>query len=230
MCGRFTLRTPASTLAGLFDALRFPAFEPRYNICPTQPVACIRYSASGDSELANLRWGLIPFWAKDQKIGARMINARSETVSNKPAFRAAFKSRRCLILGDGFYEWKKIGKAKQPYYISRTDDQPFAMAGLWESWQDKSDPDKPIVESCTILTTEANALMEPLHDRMPVIVSRDDYEFWLDSQFDDRPKLQRMFRPCEPNELRVFLVDRMVNKVGNDSPQCIQPIRQQDLF
>ena len=141
MCGRFTLTTPAKTLATLFEGLNFSSFEPRYNICPTQTVACIR-NVSEDNEdattreLAALRWGLVPFWAKDLKVGARMINARSETVATKPSFRSAFKKRRCLVVADGFYEWKKEGKQKQPYYISQADEKPFTLAGLWESWTD----------------------------------------------------------------------------------------------
>ncbi len=188
MCGRFTLRTPAETLSALFEDLRFPKLRPRYNIAPTQSILCVRQDPQGNCEPAMLRWGLVPFWSQDLKIGARMINARSETAATKPSFRAAFKSRRCLVLADGFFEWKKIGKEKQPYYITQVDDGPFCMAGLWESWKDKQSDSglAAPVETCTILTTEANSMMAPLHDRMPVILDRDQYSFWLDSSFQDK--------------------------------------------
>lgn len=223
MCGRFTLQTPASGLAALFDGLRFPNLIPRYNICPTQPVATIRESSPGEKQVAMLRWGLVPFWAKDLKIGARMINARSETVATKPAFRAAFKSRRCLVLADGFYEWKKDGKTKQPFYISRSDHQPFCLAGLWETWTDKSkDDNTPRIETCTILTTTANEILSPLHDRMPVFLERDQFDFWLDPEFSDRPKLESILIPCSSDFLQTHPVDTLVNKVANDSPECIR--------
>jgi putative SOS response-associated peptidase YedK len=211
-------------MAALFDGLRFSKLTPRYNICPTQPVTCVRQSNAGQNEVVNLRWGLVPFWSKDLKIGARMINARSETASTKPSFRAAFKSRRCLVLADGFYEWKKNGKQKQPYYISRTDDQPFCFAGLWESWKDKSLETPTPVETCTILTTEANSMMQPLHDRMPVILNHDQYDFWLDKEFSDAEKLNELLVPYALDELRAFPVDKIVNKPVNDTPECIVPL------
>jgi len=231
MCGRFTLRTPAETMAALFDGLRFPKLVPRYNICPTQNVLCVRQNANGQNEAAQLRWGLVPFWAKDIKIGARMINARSETVATKPSFRSAFKSRRCLVLADGFYEWKKEGSKKQPYYISRVDDQPFCLAGLWESWKDKTIDDSETIETCTILTTDANKIMQTLHDRMPVILDRVNFDFWLDKSFSDREQLESLLVPYAPDELQTFAVDPMVNRPVNDTPQCIAPINtQQNLF
>ena len=228
MCGRFTLRTPAHSLAALFDDLRkqqlvFPELKPRFNVCPTQPALAVRQNDSGESEVAELRWGLVPFWAKDLKIGARMINARSETVATKPAFRAAFKKRRCLVLIDGFYEWKKQGTSKQPFYISRVDDQPFCVAGLWESWTDKEDPSAKPIESCTILTTEANKIMQPLHDRMPVILEQKQFDFWLDNEFSDRETLEKALVPYDSEERQTYPVDTIVNKAANDSPECIVP-------
>ena len=229
MCGRFTMRTPTETMAALFDGLRFPKLAPRYNICPTQPVTCIRQSTEQDHEVVGLRWGLVPSWAKDLKIGAKMINARSETVSTKPSFRAAFKSRRCLVLADGFYEWKRTGSQKQPHYISRRDDRPFYMAGLWESWKDKSQDalDDAVIETCTILTTEANATMEPLHDRMPVILHQDDFDFWLDKEFSDVKQLEKVLVPLVTDELRTYPVSKMVGKPINDSPECIEPVNEE---
>ena len=228
MCGRFTLRTPTKTLASLFDGLRFPDLKPRYNIAPTQDVVCVRQSSEGTNEAVMLRWGLVPFWSKDLKIGARMINARSETVATKPAFRAAFKSRRCLVLADGFYEWKKEGKEKLPFYITRQDDGPFCMAGLWESWQEKPpDDNTPAsrIESCTVLTTSANSMMASLHDRMPVILPQGQYEFWLDPEFSDRGQLESLMVPCPDDELQARPVSKMVNKPANDLPECIAPIQ-----
>ena len=205
MCGRFTLRTPKETLASMFDDLRLPDLKPRYNIAPTQDVACIRQTELGASEVVMLRWGLVPFWAKDVKIGARMINARAETAAVKPAFRAAFKHRRCLVLADGFYEWKKVGREKQPFYITRADDRPFCMAGMWESWQPKqldNDHESEKFETCTILTTAANAKMASLHDRMPVILPKEQHNGWLDREFTDRQGLEDLLGHAETRSLR----------------------------
>ena len=225
MCGRFTLRTPAETMSALFDGLRFPKLTPRYNICPTQRVKCVRQSSSAKNEVVDLRWGLMPFWAKDLKVGARMINARSETVATKPSFRAAFKSRRCLVLADGFYEWKKQGTQRQPYYISRRDDQPFCLAGLWETWTDKSVDNSQPIETCTVLTTEAKGIMRPLHDRMPVILPKNQFDFWLDIEFSDVEQLGKLLVPWAKDDLQTFPVDKMVNKPTNDAPECIVPLR-----
>ncbi len=196
MCGRFTLKTSASEIATLFDGLEIPPQEPRHNICPTQDVLAVR-QIDKQPQAVMLRWGLVPFWSKDLKIGARMINARSETVFEKPAFRAAAKSKRCVIVADGFYEWTPVKgqKKKQPWLIARPDRSPLLMAGLWESWQDKSAVDSPTVETCTIITTAANAFMSPLHDRMPVFLDADQLPFWLDSNFSDQSRLAEFLKP-----------------------------------
>ena len=234
MCGRLTLQISTTQLSAFLDGLRFPSFAgliPRYNICPTQPVACIRQSEENNLQATSLRWGLVPFWADDLKIGARMINARSETVATKPAFRSAFKKRRCLVIADGFYEWKKTGETKQPYFISKIDRQPILMAGLWESWQSKTQPADPPVETCTILTTQANSIMEPLHDRMPVILEQQHYDFWLDNQFDDRAELEKLLVPFKSDELQTWPVDTLVNKAANDEARCVEPVKQvRNLF
>ncbi len=228
MCGRFTLQTPNESLSKLFDGLRFPKLSPRYNIAPTQNVVSVRQSITGNNEVAMLRWGLVPFWAKDLKAGARMINARSETAATKPSFRAAFKSRRCLVVADGFYEWKKVGKEKQPYYITRVDSQPFCLAGLWESWSDKeADPRELPVETCTILTIQANAMMAPLHDRMPVFLGREQQQLWLDIEFRDREKLEETLVPCPDDWLQATAVNKVVNKATNEQPECIEPANSQ---
>ena len=154
-----------------------------------------------------------------------MINARAETAATKPSFRAAFKSRRCLVLADGFYEWKKEGNQKQPYYISRRDDQPFCLAGLCESWRDKSVETSEAIETCTILTTDANTVLQPLHDRMPVILHQDSFDFWLDKEFSGVEQLEKILVPLATDDLQTSPVDRMVNRPVNDSPECIEPYK-----
>ena len=201
MCGRFTLQTPSVQLATLFDQLaadlEIPPLESQHNICPTQNVLAIR-QPGGIHEAVMLRWGLVPFWAKELKIGNRMINARSETVFEKPAFRSAAKSKRCVIVCDGFYEWKPIAgqKKKQPYLIAKEDRSPWLMAGLWESWRDLEGPkDAAPIETCTIITTAANEFMTDLHDRMPVKLEGDQIEYWLDCEFTDKQQLKSMLEP-----------------------------------
>jgi putative SOS response-associated peptidase YedK len=168
-------------------------------------------------ECVLLRWGLIPGWADDPKIGNRMINARAETVASKPAFRNAFKRRRCLVVTDGFYEWKKLVQGKQPHYIRMKDDRPFAFAGLWESWH----RDGSQIESCTIITTEPNALMKSIHNRMPVILRPDDYDCWLDPEFQDGDALQRLLAPFSAHRMEAYPVSTLVNSPGNDVADCI---------
>ncbi len=220
MCGRFTLRTPAHALAEAFGVPERPNLAPRYNIAPTQAVAAVR-RADGGRELVMLRWGLIPAWAKDAVIGNRMINARAETVADKPAFRAAFRHRRCLIAADGFYEWRKTGGgAKQPYHIRLESGAPFAIAGLWERWRP---PDGEAVESCTLITTAANALLAPIHDRMPVIVGPEDYDAWLDPEPPSAGALTALLRPYPADRMSAFAVSRVVNDPRNDTEACIAP-------
>lgn len=229
MCGRFTQRQPLANVAQDFEA-RLAAPEARYfpqfNAAPTQSVAIVRAEAEGPGrQLALVRWGLIPSWAKDMKIGNSTINARGETVAEKPAFRSAFKKRRCLVVADGFYEWKKGGKVKQPYFIHRTDDKPFAFAGLWETWYgpDKEAKGEPL-ETCTIVTTTANDLMSPLHDRMPVILNPIDYDLWLDPTIADREKLEPLIVPYEGDEFTSTQVSTFVNNVRNQGPECVVPM------
>jgi len=232
MCGRFTLRTGAKQLANLFEDVKFPEIEPRYNIAPTQPVLCLRESFSGELEAVLLRWGLVPSWSKDLKIGSQMINARSETVATKPSFRAAFRQRRCVILADGFYEWKKLPDGKQPYYIyCGSRNEPFCFAGLWESWRNpnaktneaSTTTEGRSVETCAIMTTTANATMEGLHDRMPVILSRDACDVWLDRDVTDRERLESLLLPCPADWLAMYPVSRSVNKPTYDQADCLAP-------
>jgi putative SOS response-associated peptidase YedK len=221
MCGRFTLRTPPKDLVEVFQLLHALEMVPRYNIAPTQPVAVVRQGATC-RELSLLRWGLIPSWAKDTKIGASLINARADTIATKPSFRTAFRRRRCLIPADGFYEWKKgEGKTKQPFYIRLKKDYPFAFAGLWEHWEC---PDNSAIDSCTIVTTDANDTLRPLHDRMPVILPEEDYDRWLDPKGDDPTQLCELLKPYPSEEMIAFPISTLVNNARNESAQCIEPL------
>lgn len=225
MCGRFTLKTPASLIAELFDVRIDPGLElrPRYNIAPTQPVAAVRTSpTAGDRELVLLRWGLIPSWAADMKIGASLINARSETVASKPAFRQAFRKRRCLIPADGFYEWQKqaagAGGKKQPFCTTLRDGRPFALAGLWERWARPGEtPGDVPLETCTILTTDANELQRSVHDRMPVILRPEDYAVWLDPQVQSPEQLTPLLQAYPAAEMQMRLVSTLVNNARNEN-------------
>jgi putative SOS response-associated peptidase YedK len=224
MCGRFTLRTPVADIAEIFGVLRLDESENRYNIAPSQAVPVVRQNGPS-RELTLMRWGLIPRWARDPKIGLRTINARAETVATKPAFRDAFKRRRCLIPADGFYEWKKDGsKKKRPFYIHRRDGRPFGFAGLWERWE-RADS-KPI-ESCTVITTDANDVLQDLHDRMPVILPEESYDRWLDPKWKDDAKLSAMLTPFPGNELTLFEVSPVVNNPRNETAECIAPLEIQ---
>jgi putative SOS response-associated peptidase YedK len=222
MCGRFTLADPDADLAVQFNLAEIPDLQPRYNIAPTQPVAAVRLNAEGAArEMVLFYWGLIPFWAKDPGIGARMINARAETAAEKPAFRAAFKRRRCLVVADGFYEWQKQDGGKQPFFIRMKEGKPFAFAGLWEHWEGG---DGSVIESCTLLTTEPNELLRPVHNRMPVILHPRDYELWLDVGVEDARRLRPLLRPFPAAEMEAYAVSRRVNSPENDDPSVIEPL------
>lgn len=218
MCGRFTLRTNASRVAEAFGLDVVPDIVSRYNIAPTQSIAVVRLSGDGElrPRLSLVRWGLIPFWAKDPSIGARTINARSETVAERPTFRDSFRKRRCLVAADGFYEWKAAGKKKQPYYIHFADDRPFAFAGLWDRWKPA---DGEPIESCTILTTSASKSLASLHERMPVILRPEDHLAWLDGS-----KGLELLAPNESEEIIATPVSTEVNNVRNHSPKCVEPV------
>jgi putative SOS response-associated peptidase YedK len=223
MCGRFTLRAPASVIAEQFALFEVPPFTPRFNIAPSQPVPVVRLvpgQTEPRRELVWLRWGLIPGWAQDAAIGNRMINARAESVAQKPAFRAALRRRRCLLAADGFYEWQRTGRRKQPHFIRMRDDRPLAFAGLWESWEG---PDQ-VVESCTILTTDANELMRPIHDRMPVILAPAAYEPWLDPTVQEPQQLAPLLVPYPSEPMTAYPVSTLVNSPTNEDPRCIEPV------
>ena len=226
MCGRYTLTSTPDQIIAAFGLGGISDLSPRYNIAPTQNVAAVRFAENeAKRELVFLRWGLIPSWAKDEKIGNRMINARGETVAAKPSFRHAFKKQRCLIVADGFYEWKKLsGKKKQPYLIHAKNKEPFAFAGLWESWRSGDGE----LESCTIITTNANGMMETLHDRMPVILNRDDYETWLDPDFREADALEKLLAPCPDDFLEAYAVSTLVNSPRNETAECLEPLPDAD--
>jgi len=221
MCGRFTLTVNPADLQDTFSNYSFPVrFAPRFNIAPSQPVLAV----PNDNKLAAdfFVWGLIPMWAKDPTIGSRLINARGETLAEKPSFRGSYRHKRCLILADGFYEWKTSsdGKTKRPYYIHLQDRQPFAMAGLWDSWES---PDGSSIKTCTIITTTPNSLMETIHDRMPVILHSRDYAKWLDAAPQTPENLQPLIKPFPADAMSAYQVSTLVNKPTNDMPELVVP-------
>jgi putative SOS response-associated peptidase YedK len=219
MCGRFALFAAGDEIAERFQVAEAPLFSPRYNIAPTQTVAAVRATSAGRS-LSYLRWGLIPSWSADPKIGYKLLNARSETVAEKPSFRAAFKQRRCLIPASGFYEWQKgEGRSKQPFFIRPRDSDLFSFAGLWEKW---NDPKGETVETCTILTTTANEVMRPLHDRMPVILDDGGNALWLDPSASV-DALRALFVPFASDRIEAFPVNPWVSNARNQGPRCLEP-------
>ncbi len=228
MCGRFSLTTPLEGLRSLFLFEESPNLAARWNIAPTQQVAAVRAGEAGKRHLAMLRWGLVPGWAKDLSIGARMINARSEGVAEKPSFRQAFAKRRCLVAADGFYEWQTQGKGpKQPFRLEFEGRRPFAFAGLWERWRNPAERDAP-VETCTIITTTANRVLAPIHDRMPVILAPEAFDVWLGADSDPET-LQALLRPYPESgggygPLGSYAVSTRVNSVANEGPDLAEPL------
>ncbi|MCE9526623.1 MAG: SOS response-associated peptidase [Planctomycetales bacterium] len=223
MCGRFTLRTSPQKLLENFG-VSFPEFTPRFNIAPTQLVFALRTNPEGTGrQIVALRWGLVPSWAKDLKIGAKSINARGETVAEKPMFRAALKRRRCLVVADGYYEWRAAGNVKQPYHFRYEDQRPFAFAGLWESWCGPEGKDPPL-DTCTIITTAAGGVAATLHERMPVIIPPSEYDLWISPQPLDARQLEALLHPQQQDDIVPVPVSTLVNSVKNDRPECLQPV------
>ena len=222
MCGRFTLTIDPADLRDAFPSLTFPEdMAPRYNVAPSQPVAVV--ANNGKNQVEFFKWGLVPSWAQDPSIGNRMINARAESLAEKPSFRAAYKRRRCLVLADGFYEWQAVpgAKSKTPMLIKLKSGEPFALAGLWEVWH----PDQEdALLSCTIITTTPNPLMEKIHNRMPVILKPEVYPVWLDPAEQTPDKLDKLLKPYPALQMMAFPVSRQVNDPKNDSPECIVPV------
>jgi putative SOS response-associated peptidase YedK len=219
VCGRFAFYSPAEAVVRLFGVSEVPPMMPRYNLAPTQFVATIRQLPGQSPAVSFLRWGLIPSWAKDKAIGNKLINARGETVHSKPSFRSAFRQRRCLVLADGFYEWRAEGGIKQPYYISLQSGDPFAMAGLWEQWDDGVS-DVPLA-TCTIITTEPNELLSRIHRRMPVILPSTRHEAWLDPAMHDVARLRDVLVPYDSDAMTYRPVSRAVSNPRNDGPELL---------
>ena len=220
MCGRFTLHTPPDVLRDHFGLDEAPQhLEANYNITPSREILAVR-ETNGRREMVAQRWGLIPSWFKDARTGNRMINARAETVAVKPAYRTAFRKRRCLIPADGFYEWRQAEGGKQPYHIRMKDGGVFAFAGLWERWVGYDEH----IESCSILVTEANDIIRPVHERMPVIVSPGDYSQWLDPALTDGEQLTAMLRPYVASVMVAYPVTSRVNSPANNDAGCIEPL------
>ena len=220
MCGRYTLKSDGQRVAEAFGLAESSDLPQRYNIAPTQNVPVV-LEENGTRKLETMHWGLIPSWADDPSIGSRMINARAETVSEKPSFRSAFKRRRCLVVADGFYEWKKADGGKQPHYLRLKDSGPFGFAGLWEKWNVEGGEE---IHSCTIITTEPNEVAADIHNRMPVILPLDVYDAWLDPEDDDREELLAMLAPYPAEEMEAYPVSREVNRPANDYPEVLQPV------
>jgi len=221
MCGRFVLQGSAEELANQFHLVEPVELAPRYNIAPTQDLAVVRAGPAKGRELAFQRWGLIPSWAKDRSVGQRMINARCETVAEKPAFRRAFRERRCIVPASAFYEWGGKAGDRTPYLFSSASSPLFGFAGLWESWKD---PDGHRLESCTVITTEANSAVRPVHHRMPVILDPRDYGLWLEPKAKASEDLVPLLVPCPPDWLEVHEVSRAVNDARFDDPSCVAPV------
>jgi putative SOS response-associated peptidase YedK len=223
VCGRYRLSRRKQLVEEYFDtASGDEDWNPRYNIAPTQPVAVIRqHPKEPIRELSLMRWGLIPSWAKDSSAAARMINARAETASTRPAFRDALKSRRCLIPADGFYEWMRMEKTKQPYCFEINNGELFAFAGLWERWKD---PTGNWIKTCSILTTTPNAVTAPVHDRMPVILDPDSYDLWLDPGMTNVAAASDLLKPFDARQMRCFPVSGRINHVANDDEECSRPV------
>ena len=216
MCGRYTLITDINRIAESFGVAPTLEAQPRYNIAPTQDIVAILNN--GSPHLSLLRWGLIPAWAKDETIGSRMINARAETLAEKPSFRGLLRGKRCLVVADGFYEWQTEGKSKTPMYITLQDGKPFAFAGLWDLWKS---PDGRQIQSCTIVTTEPNELMAPIHNRMPAILRPKAYEDWLNPQLRDEQVLTHLLKPYPTELMKARAVSKLVNNPRNDVAEIL---------
>ncbi len=219
MCGRYELSSHPTVIALAFGLAHPPDLRPRYNIAPTQQVPVVRIDSAGRRELVQLRWGLIPRWAKDPSIGSRMINARAETVADKAAFRIPYARHRCLLPASGFYEWQALPAHKQPVHIGMADGRPFAMAGLYERWRS---PDDQVIDTCTIVTTRASDALRPIHERMPVIIAEAAHARWLDVA---NPDVADLLEPWSGEPLLAYPVSTRVNAVANDDPTLREPLQ-----
>ena len=223
MCGRYFLHSTADKLAQLFGEMPMPVLDARYNIAPTQPVPVVRQNPAARREMVLVRWGLIPSWSKGPDSRYSMINARAETVAQKPAYRSAFRYRRCLIPADGFYEWRATPGGKQPYVLRARDGGPMALAGLWEHWQDA---DGNELESCTVLVRQANAQVRDIHERMPVVVAPESFDLWLDIHAQKPQPIEALLAAQQTPELAIYPVSRAVNNPRATAPGLIEPLEQ----
>jgi putative SOS response-associated peptidase YedK len=231
MCGRFVQVSSPDLLVERFgvDEVAAPAHAPSYNVAPRAGVYAVRDRAEQDGRrrsLSELRWGLVPSWAKDTKVGDRMINARAESLTDKPAYERAFRRHRCLVPADGFYEWQRRGSRKQPMFIHRRDGEPMAFAGLWAAWRDGDGDDADWLRSCAIVTTDANDVLAPLHERMPVVLEERDWDRWLDPSADDVNALARLLVPASNELLVAYPVSSAVNSADNDGPELVQQVEE----
>ena len=228
MCGRFANRAKPEQIKTEFKTgnKNPELYKARYNIAPAQMIDAVFAETENERILTELKWGLVPSWAKDAGIGNKMINARAETLSEKPSFREAFKKRRCIIPATGFYEWRKKGTGaaavKQPFYFYLKEKEVFGFAGLWEEWIDKTSGE--ILETCAIITTSANEVLKPVHERMPVILKAEDYDLWLDPKTNDADRLQNLLAPFPPEEMAAHAVSTAINYPESDSPELIKPL------
>jgi putative SOS response-associated peptidase YedK len=231
MCGRYAFFAPRALIERAFGLTYAPEVEPRYNIAPTQFVPIVRVESDGHRALRMVRWGLVPWWAREESVGNRMINARAESLSRNAAFRDAFEARRCLVPASGFYEWAREGRVRIPHYLARNDGEPFAFAGLWSRWRPR-EPDAPPLESCTIITTNANALVASIHDRMPVILPAESYAEWLDP-LRRSDAVAHWLRPADATGYTERIVSRAVNDARREGAELIEPASAglpRDLF
>jgi putative SOS response-associated peptidase YedK len=224
MCGRYAITTAPEAIRQLFGYLEQPNFPPRYNVAPTQPVPIVRMT-EGKRQFALVRWGLIPAWVKDPRAFSLVINARGESVRDKPAFKNAMKYRRCLFPADGFYEWERKGERKQPYFVRRKGGGPLAFAGLWESWMGPNGEEQ---ETAAIITTDASPSITHIHDRMPVIVPREAFDFWLDPKVDAEMAMA-VIQPAKDEEIEHHEISRAVNRTANDSAELVEPLREPEV-
>ena len=222
MCGRYAFFAPADAVRRWFGVPFVPEFAARYNIAPTQDVPVLREREPGRREVALLRWGLVPSWAGDPSIGQRMINARAETLAEKPSFRTALRRRRCVVLASGWYEWQKTAAGKQPFFLHRRDGEPLGFAGLWEQWVDRGSGEA--IQSCTIVTTAAPPALAAIHDRMPAVLSKEALASWLDPAVTDGSRLAPLLDAGEAGEIEARPVSRAVNDARNEGPQLVEPL------
>jgi putative SOS response-associated peptidase YedK len=230
VCGRINLRASPAELADFFELFREPVWDtPRYNLGPMQNILVVRAHPKGVRLAESMQWGLVPSWAKHLSVGSKLTNARSDTVADKSSFRSAFRERRCIIPASGYYEWQSLGsKLKQPWHLFRANGDPLALAGIWEHW---TAPDGAVLESCAIITSDANQFTQEFHDRMPVILAKENWSMWLDPNYNYPVALTKLLVPCPDEWLGRTAVSTLVNNVKNDSPDCIRPVQpERTLF